>query len=166
MSNTKDVYTLSREVAATQLGVSVRTLDRWLKTKKMRSRTAGRVVWVHAADVQKKMGNLRPRRASKASAKESVENGGSIYKKLYEEQHSELKQKQEKLEAAHFRVGQLEAQLQQSVPLLTAQKESDELKEKIHTAEKKQRSAELRMWAMALVAVLALSALGAALALS
>lgn len=41
-----------------------------------------------------------------------------VYKKLFEELQTELKQKQERLEGANYRVGQLESLLKESVPLL------------------------------------------------
>lgn len=44
--------------------------------------------------------------------------GGEVYKKLFEELQLELKQKQDRLELANYRVGQLEAQLKDTVPLL------------------------------------------------
>ena len=41
-----------------------------------------------------------------------------VFKKLFEELQMELKQKQERLEGANYRVGQLEARLKETVPLL------------------------------------------------
>lgn len=55
-----------------------------------------------------------------ASGKEKEEYG--VYKKLYEELKEELKQKQDRLEGANYRVGQLEAMVKESVPLLDHQK--------------------------------------------
>ncbi len=46
----------------------------------------------------------------------------NIYKNLYEELKEELKQKQDRLEGANYRVGQLEAMVRESVPLLDHQK--------------------------------------------
>jgi excisionase family DNA binding protein len=52
----------------------------------------------------------------------SSENDQKIYQKLYEEAQDELKTKQERLEAANYRVGQLEGVLKESVPLLEFKK--------------------------------------------
>lgn len=41
-----------------------------------------------------------------------------VYKKLYEELQSELKEKEQRLEMANYRVGQLEARMKDSIPLL------------------------------------------------
>lgn len=45
-----------------------------------------------------------------------------IYQRLYEELQQELKSKQERLEGANYRVGQLEGLLKESVPLLDYRK--------------------------------------------
>ncbi|HPU94912.1 MAG TPA: helix-turn-helix domain-containing protein [Candidatus Gracilibacteria bacterium] len=64
-------------------------------------------------------------------------SGSQFYKKLYEETREELKEKQERLEIANYRVGQLEAQLKNSIPLLEYHRESSEKKlEKARMIEK------------------------------
>jgi hypothetical protein len=50
--------------------------------------------------------------------REKTSTGGEVYQKLFEELQNELKQKQERLEGANYRVGQLEGLLRESVPLL------------------------------------------------
>ncbi len=55
-------------------------------------------------------------------AYENEKRGEDIYKKLYEEMKDELRQKQDRLEGANYRVGQLEAMVKESVPLLDHQK--------------------------------------------
>lgn len=63
------------------------------------------------------------------SSSERFSGEAKIYKNLYEKTLAELKIKQERLEGATYRVGQLEAQLQNTVPLLTyRQKEEEVLK--------------------------------------
>lgn len=52
----------------------------------------------------------------------STEHDQAIYQKLYEETQEELKNKQERLEAANYRVGQLEGALKETVPLLEFKK--------------------------------------------
>lgn len=50
-----------------------------------------------------------------------------IYKKLYTEASQELQQKQERLEGATYRVGQLEAQLKNMVPLLEYRQKEEKM---------------------------------------
>lgn len=74
-----------------------------------------------------------------------LENGedAGVYKRLYEELQEELKIKQERLEGANYRVGQLEGLLKESVPLLEyrkalalEQQKRDELEDILGTFEK------------------------------
>ncbi len=58
----------------------------------------------------------------KNSAFGGLKQEQDVYKKLYEELKDELKQKQDRLEGANYRVGQLEAMVKESVPLLDHQK--------------------------------------------
>lgn len=59
-----------------------------------------------------------------------------VYKKLFEELRADLKEKQERLEGANYRVGQLEALLKDTVPRLDYQRALNEekaLNEELHT---------------------------------
>jgi len=71
------------------------------------------------------------------SDKESDEMDGKIYKNLYIDTKKELKEKQERLEAATYRVGQLESQVKNMVPLLDYNRKEKELKEATIAIEQK-----------------------------
>jgi len=60
-----------------------------------------------------------------------------IYKNLYIDVKKELKEKQERLEAATYRVGQLESQVKTMVPLLDYNRKEKELKEACIAIEQK-----------------------------
>ncbi|MCK5471852.1 helix-turn-helix domain-containing protein [Candidatus Gracilibacteria bacterium] len=158
MHSKKDFFTTTREEAAKLLGVSTRTLDRYTKRGKLRVKlSADRKILIHAKDLEKIAKHSLPEKTfakRKTSSKgktepvaaeavevttENVEE--KVFRELYEEANKDLKQKQEKLEAASFRVGQLEAQLKNSVPLLEHKQkeevmvgETSRLKEKLITA--------------------------------
>lgn len=55
-------------------------------------------------------------------AQNSYKGEDGVYRKLFEESQQELKIKQERLEGANYRVGQLEAMLKEAIPLLEHQK--------------------------------------------
>jgi hypothetical protein len=55
-------------------------------------------------------------------AQNTYKGEDGVYKKLFEESQQELKVKQERLEGANYRVGQLEAMLKEAIPLLEHQK--------------------------------------------
>ncbi len=61
-----------------------------------------------------------PRKASpQPHARARVQNDEvTVYKKLYEQLQEELKAKEQRLEMANYRVGQLESHLKDSIPLL------------------------------------------------
>ncbi len=161
MSVQKNLYSVTREDAAAQLGISLRTLDRYLKRGKLRSQlSASRQVLVHEKDLAKIESAPPPAKKAKSEKKklkkenmpkedatpeaievtaESVEE--KIFRELYDVASKDLRMKQEKLEAASFRVGQLEAQLKSSVPLLEFKEkeevmlgENSRLKEKLIAA--------------------------------
>ncbi len=75
-----------------------------------------------------KRGSPRPRPRSE-------EDDVEVYKKLYEQLQQDLKEKEQRLEMANYRVGQLEASIKETVPLLdykrdlaTQQAEKDRLR--------------------------------------
>lgn len=79
----------------------------------------------------------------------SSENEEKVFKKLFEELRQELKEKQERLEGANYRVGQLEGLLKDSVPLPDHQKlllaersEIEKLKQAIEPLEYQSRHLE------------------------
>ncbi len=151
-------YNLSREAASKLLKVSIRTLDRYLKNKKLSSHLVDGRIWLEKDDV--KLFKLNRGSAtlvdevdmstSELSTENVVDNvdnvevigqdfvdntnvsagsnGNDEYKNLYIAQSEELKEKQDRLEIANYRVGQLEAQLKSSVPMLEYHREKYEIK--------------------------------------
>ncbi|PIR54668.1 hypothetical protein COU74_05265 [Candidatus Peregrinibacteria bacterium CG10_big_fil_rev_8_21_14_0_10_36_19] len=72
-----------------------------------------------------------------------INKPSGTYKKLFEELKQELREKQERLEIANYRVGQLESQVRNSIPMLEyhnesfkrTQKEDELKKELVHSTE-------------------------------
>lgn len=151
-------YTVTREEAAHQLDVSTRTLDRWLKSGKLKSKMISRNIFVHANQLAKLLRvqaqkKLRVRKSDRAediaipSSQSFVTDQYSeekVFRQLYEEVNTDLKAKQEKLEAASFRVGQLENQLKNSVPLLEYKQKEDELRQEAEAVKKNLDSLRLK----------------------
>lgn len=88
---------------------------------------------------QDKVSNLAVSDIKLESIKEPEAKGSDnrIYKELLQETKKELKEKQERLEAATYRVGQLESQVKSMVPMLDYTKKDEELQEAFHTMEQK-----------------------------
>lgn len=74
----------------------------------------------------------------KMEAKGKVEKDEAVYKSLYVEAKNDLKEKQERLDAATYRVGQLESQVQNMVPMLDFSRKEKELKEAHSAIEQKE----------------------------
>lgn len=156
-------YNIDRKAAGRLLKVSVRTVDRYIKKKVLVAQNIGGRIWLNKDDVL----NLTqapaidtsidtstpvmtidtPRDTERQTSQilstpqveqiEKTSEASQLFKELYESSKDELREKQERLEIANYRVGQLEAQLKNSIPLLEYHRESSEKKlEKARLVEK------------------------------
>ncbi|MDP2642470.1 MAG: hypothetical protein Q8P62_01345 [Candidatus Peregrinibacteria bacterium] len=182
LDSTLSTYNLDRKAASRLLKVSIRTLDRYIKSKKLSSRIEDGRIWLNKGEIRKLKGGQVstvtvdnvdmsiPEMSIDKSIDEAVDNvdrvevfeaktkadpskeDHEIYKKLYFDVKEELNVKQERLEIANYRVGQLEARLRSSIPMLEfhrdkyqSDKEKQELKEKIETKEKEMKDVHLNV---------------------
>lgn len=137
---------IDRDEASQILKVSTRTIDRYLRKFKFKTRKDGRRVLIRRTDIDKiiqdqighyvdtkkttaivKVKNIKVEEIKKKDNPVKAEE--RIYKELYSEVKKDNKEKQERLEAATYRVGQLEAQIKNTVPLLDFTRKEKELKE-------------------------------------
>ena len=155
-------YNLDRKAASRLLKVSMRTLDRYIKSKKLSTQVVNGRIWLDKKEVGvfrsrkerpaivdnvdmstskvtidvdvDKVDNVDKMRQeivdSVSTRKKKKSTGGSAYKKLFNELREEVKEKQERLEIANYRVGQLEAQVRNSMPMLEYHKENFERKKR------------------------------------
>jgi len=160
MSNTAFV---DRIEASKILKVSTRTVDRYMRSYRFKTRKDGRRVLIKKIDIDKiirdhigrlvdidenNLNNiLNPIDADNQSEnstgltvkdikikklkneEERLSTEQQIYKDLYVETKKELKEKQDRLEAATYRVGQLETQAKNMVPMLDYNKKERALQE-------------------------------------
>lgn len=160
-------YNIDRKAASRLLKVSVRTVDRYIKKKVLVAQNIGGRIWLNKDDVlnltqsapqaptiDTSVDTSTPvmtidtphdteRQTSQILSTPQVEQiektseASQLFKKLYEDSKDELREKAERLEIANYRVGQLEAQLKNSIPLLEYHRESSEKKlEKARLVEK------------------------------
>jgi len=160
-------YNIDRKAAGRLLKVSVRTVDRYIKKKVLVAQNIGGRIWLNKDDVlsltqptsqaptsDTSVDTSTPvmtidtphdtqRQTSQILSTPQVEQiektseASQLFKELYEGSKDELREKQERLEIANYRVGQLEAQLKNSIPLLEYHRESSEKKlEKARLVEK------------------------------
>lgn len=167
MIQTNNKFSLSREDAAEKLKVSLRTVDRYLKTGKLghvKLEEEGVLrVFVNEEEIMELINRKQKRKTEQGSddsLKSEAENANSgqgslvgqkapeneknansgvndgvaeVYRRLYEETNQRLGEANRRLEGANYRVGELEAQLKTSVPLLEyreAQDKAQKLSEK------------------------------------
>lgn len=155
-------YNLSRESAGRLLKVSTRTLDRYVRAKKVSTRIIDGRIWLSKKELESFMtGKNRVIKVdvvdmstpvmSIDNTVDTVDNSATFcpdnvdtvstnflrsrpqgqndtYKKLYNELKIELEEKQGRLEIANYRVGQLEAQVKSSIPMLEYHRERYETK--------------------------------------
>lgn len=159
-------FALSRSQAADMLDVSTRTIDRYIRGKKLSARKKGgnillseeevsnfkvaRFQNVHGASpsgpgrVHKHINNVGKTRTvidadtgeieekavkKKTKAMTAGSSREQVFEELYDLSRREIREYHNKLEAANYRLGQIETQLKHSVPLLEYQEQSDALKE-------------------------------------
>jgi len=169
-------YILDRKMASRLLKVSTRTLDRYIKAKKMSTRIIGGRIWLNKEEVlafkDVKDGyvkiesidmsipkvtideNVEPMDEEYSTSQINVESmsregrkktnfNDEIYKKLYLELKEEIKEKQLRLEIANYRVGQLESQVKNSIPLLEYHSENYKRKMAMEEMENKIKEGEI-----------------------
>lgn len=145
----KNDYNIDRKTASRLLKVSIRTVDRYIRAKKLSTEERDGRIWLSKSQVSRlkePKGSRQPVDMStpkmsidkrgyqevdmsidnvhfvstgneQVSAEEKDITGGEVYQKLFEELQEELKSKQDRLEGANYRVGQLEGILKESIPL-------------------------------------------------
>lgn len=142
------LYNVDRKDASEFLGVSERTIDRYVRAGKLLCRKVGHHVYlskeellqlkntqdeapVRVAEEDTTVVEHTPRveeaplDLSVPEAHTSVEN--AVYRHLYEETRQELDKKQREVEALHYRLGQMEYEMKNTVPLLEYSKQKEHL---------------------------------------
>jgi len=156
-------FTIDRQQASELIGVSLRTLDRYIRAGQLNARKINGFVKLDESQVRGFKTGYVPRQEQPQEDTEIVQEGvpkirihrslnsfdrveaidvhsevsrvlgeeisssprqTDVYEVLYKETREELKDYQKKLEIANYRVGHLEAQVKNSIPLLTYRAES------------------------------------------
>ncbi len=144
-----ETYKIDRKSASRLLKMSIRTVDRYIRAKKLSIEERDGRIWLNRGQINKLRSLSTSRQGvdradsemsidkrvstpvdmsidndhsastpdESISAHQRIITGGDIYKKLFEELQAELKLKQERLEGANYRVGQLEGLLKESISL-------------------------------------------------
>lgn len=116
----KATLNIDRKTASKILGVSVRTIDRHIRTGRLVAYRENGRIWLNKADISKmKNGAIsivrqtidKPNNVHIVSAGKKTGADGDFYKDLYQEAKKALEEYRQKLDQSNYRIGQLESQL-------------------------------------------------------
>ncbi|MEK7145746.1 MAG: helix-turn-helix domain-containing protein [Patescibacteria group bacterium] len=179
MTTPNPKFTVSRKEAADLLEVSTRTLDRYIRNKKLAARKKGGTILLNEEEISnfkvsrfQHMHGASPdvpgrahRHVDSLSKQKTIIDGDTgrveeaikmeqeqsvatpalavsaerdkVFEELYDLSRREIREYHNKLEAANYRLGQVETQLKHSVPLLEYQEQSEAIRESETTIRKK-----------------------------
>ena len=124
---------ITRQDASSLLQVSLRTLDRYIRRKKIKTKREGKNLLILENDVlaliqdvpveqeiyKDSLGeSLSDTREEKREYSLVSESATIIFKKLFEEAQRQIEKKEERIEMLNYKLGQMETKLKQSIPLL------------------------------------------------
>jgi excisionase family DNA binding protein len=173
-------FTISRRAAADLLEVSTRTIDRYIRSKKLAARKKGGSILLNEQELDnlkvskfQNMHGASPKGAGRvhrhvdskgkkttildadtgeieeamikeeaAASKElapTTTGRENVFEELYDLSRREIREYHNKLEAANYRLGQMETQLKHSVPLLDYQEQAEDLREQEQGVSKKMK---------------------------
>ncbi len=139
----KEQY-ITRKEASVMLGVSTRTLDRYVRKNEIRTKKEGRLVLVLSDDVVRlKKGSFIDQEVfTHTPIGDSVDittnstDQTFLIQKLFDEYRTQIEKKEEKIELLNYKLGQIEMKLKSSVvPLLEHKKASQGLEKKAQQQE-------------------------------
>ncbi len=136
-------YTHSREDAALQLGISTRTLDRYVKSGRVRSQRKGKMVFIHDDDLAM-LGAGEPElvRPTDRAKNHDRESGPDVvifdepspgfsrkplmvdYRDLYEDSMRKISEKDRVIQDLSYRAGHAESELKNSVSMIEYKKQT------------------------------------------
>jgi predicted site-specific integrase-resolvase len=138
------MYTTTRQAAADILGISTRSIDRYVKAGKLRCKKEGKIIYIHSQDIQNLSGipadkktevifpkeqvssytqKVTPSVEMKTHQWESQENQSrATLEKIYLDLRQEIKQKDQALQELSLRLGQAQEIAKNSVSLIEFKK--------------------------------------------
>lgn len=123
-------YTIDREQGAKILSASTRTIDRYIRAGKIRSKKMGKKVFLHEDDVKKLQNGGIQEDYIVIPSTTIVEDEASFtrrpivvdYKDLFEDAQKRINQKDQIIQDLSYRVGQAEAELKNSISMIEYKK--------------------------------------------
>ena len=125
------MYKLTRQEAADVLHISTRSIDRYIKSWRMRSKKEGKIVYIHQGDIDSLIswGALKQeiilddvREESKKMVHYENKVDISALEKIYDDLRTEIQKKDQVIQTLSIRVGQSEEMAKNSISLLDYKK--------------------------------------------
>lgn len=129
------MYNVTREQAAIELNMSTRSIDRYIRSGKLRSKKEGKIVYIHADDIGNFWWNTRkqeviiPQAKEKKSSFESREistqidnNGQENLFVIYQDLKSEIKQKDEEIKKLNQDIWRMQEVVKNSISMIEYKK--------------------------------------------
>ena len=134
------MYTTTRQEAADILGMSTRSIDRYVKAGKLRSKKEGKIIYIHSQDIENLSGESKEKKPEVIFTKEKVQNyqqasttqsisqpiqdtqSRATLEKIYLDLRQEIKQKDQAIQDLALRLGQAQEIAKNSVSLIEFKK--------------------------------------------
>lgn len=132
----ESTYSVDREWAATLLGVSTRSIDRYIKSNKIRSRKLGKKLYLHDEDIERlRAGGIQEDfviMAGDSSQYADVQDEAVVtlhsnpkhtmrdmvnYRDLYDQANEKIAVKDKMIQELSYRLGQAETELKNTISL-------------------------------------------------
>jgi len=144
------MYTITRQDAADMLGVSTRSIDRYIRSRKLRSKKDGKIIYIHKEDIENLSGETSNRQevimpwAQKTySSEKTPESSSSVatdthaqtraIEKIYLDLRNEIQKKDTIIQDLSLQLGQAREIAKNSVSLIDYKKSQFLLEEsKVH----------------------------------
>jgi len=139
------MYNITRQEAAEKLSVSTRSIDRYVKAGKLRSKKEGKIIYIHSVDIENLSGNANDKKPEVIMPKERVSytesksytaqetpqtqsnevmdpSSRATLEKIYLDLRSEIKTKDKAIQDLSIRLGQAQEVAKNSVSLIEFKK--------------------------------------------
>ncbi|MDD2565382.1 MAG: helix-turn-helix domain-containing protein [Candidatus Gracilibacteria bacterium] len=125
------MYSIDRDEAAKELNISTRTIDRYIRSGKIRSQKKGKKIFLNTQDIeiiknggiQEDYEVIKPREKQEETGfvTKSIENSRSI-KNLYEDTLRVIEKKDDVIKDLSYKLGRAEVELKNSIPIIEYKK--------------------------------------------
>lgn len=124
------MYTITREQASELLGISTRSIDRYIKWGKLRSQKNGKIVYINKQDIDNLTGDgknkheiiIKDIKSSQETQTKPIVNNTHWINMIFDSLKREIKKKDEEINELHNKIGKMEEVVKNSISLVEFKK--------------------------------------------